>query len=90
MSINNKVKKIVAGTLIGLTCVLMSYWLYLQGHYVNTYPKTPQVSVGSIVPLNVHGTIVYLTEREDSELSWVFIGAMACGICGGALWKRAS
>jgi hypothetical protein len=90
MQINNKVKKIVAGGLLGLAFVLASYWLYLYSYYVNTFPKVSQIAVGRIVPLKVHGTVVYLTERESSELRWLFVGAMACGICGGALWKKAS
>jgi hypothetical protein len=90
MQINNKGKKIIAGGLLGMAFVLAAFWLYLHSYYVNSFPKVPQIALGRIVPLNVHGTIVYLTERESSELTWLSVGAMACGICGGALWKKAS
>lgn len=88
--IDKKVKKIVAGFLLGLALMLASYWLYLHSYYVSTFPKETQAAVGRIVPLNVHGTVVYLTEQEDSGLTWLFVAAMACGIGGGLLWKQAS
>lgn len=90
MRVADKFRKITAGFLICVACLLGTYWLYLQSYYANEYPRTPNVSIGKIVPLNVHGTIVYLTKKEQSTLTWVFLGAMACGVCGGALWRQAS
>ena len=87
---DKEVKKLVAIFLIGLAGISVSYWLYLNSSYVNTFPRAPQASVGRIVPLNVHGTVVYLTEREDSRLTWLFVGSIVCAACGGALWKKAS
>ncbi len=88
--IGKKYKKFSGGLLIGVACFLGTFWLYLQSYYANEYPRTPNISIGRVVPLNVHGTVVYLTETEQSTLTWVFLGAMVCGVCGGALWKQAS
>ncbi len=90
MRVADKIRRISAGFLICVACLLGAYWLYLQSYYANEYPRMPNVSIGRIVPLNVHGTIVYLTEKEQSTLTWVFWGAMACAVCGGALWEQAS
>ena len=66
------------------------YWLYLERHYVSTYPKAPQVAVGRTVPLNVHGTVIYLTEQEDLALTRLWVGLSICSVCGGLLWKHSS
>ena len=90
MANRTRIEKTLAGTLIAAAIALATYWLFLHNFYANTLPRTPQVAVSRVVPLNVHGTIVYLTDEESSGLTWLFVGALAFGACGGALWKRAS
>lgn len=85
---NAKTKKIVGRLFVGLACVLMLSALYLESYFVNTLSRAPQVSVGRTVPHNVHGTVVYLTEWENSEFRWLFYGAMTCAVCGGLLLNK--
>src|SRR6266702_3745069 len=55
--------------------------------HVDTRPHKPQSNSGQIYPLNVHGTVVYLTKGEDFAATWVFYGGLFCGIIGGAMWR---
>lgn len=77
-----------AKLLLVLGVTLMAYSFYLHSYYANNYPRSPQVTTCRTVPLNVHGTVVYLTEQESSRLTWIFLGAMVCGLCGGAILKH--
>jgi hypothetical protein len=49
---------------------------YLQYEYVYTRPETPKPEVGRIYPLNVHGTVVYLTYEENWQINASWWGGM--------------
>jgi hypothetical protein len=70
-------KKIVAifiGIII-LTCLIWA--VYLSMDYAYSRPQNPQSEIGRIYPLNVHGTIIYLTKDEDLQLKLlVLIGGI--------------
>ena len=83
-----KVKKILMILLLGIWIFSLSYRTYLFSEYGHTLSQVPLPNVGRIIPLNNHGTIVYLTKQEDSQLNWILIGGMACGICAGLLFKN--
>ena len=80
--------KIITHLLIFMSIVLAFGGVYLDGHYANTLPKVASLNGGRIYPLNVHGTTVYLTSAEKSELEYLQIGGLFFGICGGLLWKK--
>ena len=80
--------KIVTHLLIFMSIALGFGSVYLDIHYVNTLPKVVNLNDGQKYPLNVHGTTVYLTSAEDSGLSYLQIGGLFFGICGGLLWKK--
>ncbi len=88
MFVVRKMLKIFAGLLIVLGISIGISFVYLQTHYADTLPREPKQSEGRVHLLNVHGTIVYLTESEKSRLLYFQIGALVCGICGGFLWIR--
>lgn len=78
-------KKILA-FLLGIIWVgALFFRVYLINEYGRTLPSEPQPSVGRVIKLDNHGTLVFLTQEEDSQLTWIFVGGMACGICAGII-----
>jgi hypothetical protein len=51
----------------------------LEYHYAESRPKQSSRAIGRIYPLNVHGSIVYLTKDEQDRLSATWIGFVVCG-----------
>ena len=43
----------------------------LQYHYMWNMPKAPHAELSRIYPLNIHGTVVYLTHNEQTTLQWL-------------------
>lgn len=83
-----KVKRLSSVILISSMWILFGVWLYIENLYITTRPHVPSPSEGRNYPLNVHGTIVYLTKSEDSVVQGLFFGALGCGVIGGLLWRR--
>ncbi len=81
-------KKILAIFLMWTMPLSLLASVYMSGYYADARPQHPQPSKGEIYPLNVHGTVVYLTKLEDFAQTWIFNGGLICGIIGGALWRR--
>jgi hypothetical protein len=46
--------------------------VYLQYHYMLTMPKTPHPELNLVYPLNVHGSIVYLTRNQHLFIDILF------------------
>jgi hypothetical protein len=80
------VKQFAAVLLIALGLGCSAFYLGLIVHYSNVLPRTPQPQLGRIYPINNHGTVVYLTEHEQSELTLLFFAAFGFGISGGVLF----
>jgi hypothetical protein len=49
---------------------LCHMWLF--GDYQSNRPPQPQPEIGRIYPLSNHGTIVYITDVEATELYFLF------------------
>lgn len=65
-------KKIIA-ILIAVTIFsCLGFGVYLYYHYAFSLPNKPQPEIGRIYPLNMHGTIVFLTKHEHLQLKWLF------------------
>jgi hypothetical protein len=82
-----KMKRTLAIALMLAMPLLLIFAVALHTHYADTRPQQPQPSTGQVYPLNVHGTMVYLTWGEDMAAAWVFVGGVLCGVLGGALWR---
>jgi hypothetical protein len=67
-------KKITAIIIIVMVFSCIFLWGYLENHYAYTRPEKPQPELGRVYRLNVHGTIVFLTKQENSQLQWLFYG----------------
>ena len=78
-------KKFLAFLLAVVLISALLFRVYLINEYGRTLPRKPQPSIGRTIKLNNHGTVVFLTREEDSRLTWLFTGGMACGICAGVL-----
>jgi hypothetical protein len=48
--------------------------IFRQSLDAYTRPEKPQPEIGRIYPLNIHGTVVYLTKKEDLQMKWLFHG----------------
>ena len=72
--------------LLGLASVGTSS--YLESLYGRTRPRVPDQAIERIYPLNVHGTVIYLTKGEDQLHFWTFAGGLLVAIGGGALFQR--
>jgi hypothetical protein len=83
---NCLVKRFSAVLLIALGLGCSFFYAGLIVHYSNVLPRTPQPQLGRIYPINNHGTVVYLTEHEQSELTWLSFAALGFGISGGVLF----
>jgi hypothetical protein len=67
--------------IFGLGCCLSS--AALTFYYAKILPGYARPELGRTMPLNVHGRVVYLTEREDADLGWLLFGGMFVGMLGG-------
>ena len=71
MILNNKfLNKLIASSIIVIIIICLGTTVFLQYDYMYSRPRVPQPENGRIYSLNVHGTIVYLTQQEDSRLEW--------------------
>ncbi|MGH7193575.1 MAG: hypothetical protein ACREJM_08595, partial [Candidatus Saccharimonadales bacterium] len=58
-------------SLLVLGCSMLLGSIYLQVHYAATSPRSPRPAIGKVIPMNAHGTTVFLTGFQDSMLSWL-------------------
>jgi hypothetical protein len=55
-------------------------WFSLWWAYVETRPRTMQISSGNVVPLHSHGVVVYITKRDEHTLETFLYVAFTLGI----------
>lgn len=58
--------------LSGLTLLCLAVSVFFSIYYSSSMPRTPDPAAGRIFPLNVHGTIVYLTKSQHLLTKWSF------------------
>jgi len=80
-------KRVLALCLLWAMPVLLISSVYLHKEYADTRPTEPRPAEGRVYPLNVHGTVVYLTRIEDIAVTWLLPGGMLCAIAGAALMR---
>ncbi len=61
--------------IIGMTCAIAALACFGFGvsFYYRGLPDKPQPAMGRIYPLNTHGFITYMTQREQSQQRNAFI-----------------
>ena len=80
--------RILAVILILLGMLSLSASSYLEALYGRTRPHAYDQIAGRVYPLNVHGTVVFLTKAEDRLEFWTFAGGLLIAVGGGALFER--
>jgi len=63
--------------IIGVACLIYDVFSYDQG--IAASPRTPNVASGNVIQYNNHGTIVYITKKQDLIARW--------GPVGWLVWK---
>lgn len=65
-----KIRRIllVASAFVGV--ISMALYVILENTYVN-YPRTPEQALGRVVPHEVKGITVYITQRQSELIHWV-------------------
>jgi hypothetical protein len=86
---NIRWKKRTGYALTVLMPALIGLSWYLQSYYVDARPTRPMPHAEQVVPLNVHGTTVYLTKLEYMFAEYAFFVGMLSGFAGGALLQSA-
>lgn len=81
------IEKPLVFALITLFPVALLLNVWLENYYGSTMPRTPIADSGHIHPLNIHGTIVYLTRRETIINYLTFLGGGAAALLG-AYWAE--
>lgn len=75
-----------------ICCVLffagLALHLFLYSYYASTRPRHQEP--GRTIPLDDHGTVVYLTRQEDGLIWGLFDGALLIGALGGMFSLSAS
>jgi len=69
-----------------ITSLMLS--VYLSLYYMQSMPRSPQPDIGLVFPLNIHGTIVYVTKQQDSFLTWSFWIGFSTGLTAGIINVR--
>lgn len=57
-------RKIIIALSGGFTAVSFLMWWILEVYFAYTSPRAPDPASGKLFPINVHGTVVYLTRWE--------------------------
>jgi hypothetical protein len=74
------------GILLVAACFgCLFYRVGLTYQYSATLPRSPQPESGRTHPINNHGTVVYLTNRESTEMDLLFFAPFVLGPIGGIL-----
>jgi uncharacterized membrane protein len=54
----------------------------ISTHYLDTMPRSPVIQELRTVPRNIHGTVVYQTEKEDRKLNEIEYGSVGVVLIG--------
>jgi hypothetical protein len=59
--------------------------LYVLDLYTTRLPQLPQLATGNLIPLNSHGSLVFITQWQSSMLIWLQFGAVVAALCGAVI-----
>jgi hypothetical protein len=85
MKIPKKLLKIIISFMLVVTFTCLGLYVYLELDYMHSMPRAPQSELNRIYPLNIHGTVVYITKEQDSLLNWLFWMTGIFGLGAGVL-----
>jgi hypothetical protein len=74
-------------TLVGTAISTGLVWFYATYFYIRILPGLPQPTTGNVIELDVHGTIVFMTESQSLTLWLLQLGVIIFGAVGGLLLK---
>ena len=78
-------KRLIGWILVGLALIGAMTYLALTDYYANALPRSAQAGQGATVPMNYHGTIVYLTNGQATLLFLLQTGWIVTAVIGGLL-----
>ena len=79
-------RKLVIGLCTGLFLTLLATGWVSETYFAYTRPRAPEPAFGKVYPINVHGTVVYLTRFEYLIAGPPMFWAMFCsGVAVGLL-----
>jgi hypothetical protein len=77
--------KTVTISLVIMAISCIGLLVFLSIYYMHTMPDTPQMEAKRVYPLNIHGSIVYLTKGQELLLKLLFWGGGLTGMSAGIL-----
>jgi hypothetical protein len=77
-------KKKIAFAIMCLGLFSFMFASGLDSYFVGNRPIMPNISGGQVFPLNVHGTVVYLTHAEETVRTWMLVGGLALAVVAAA------
>jgi hypothetical protein len=86
-----KLEKVAVLVLAALFVLDVAITVYLNLSYMYSRPTLPDAALGRIVPHNVHGAVVYVTQKEADQLRylrWAAFGSFAGVAIAVALSER--
>ncbi|TGT54032.1 hypothetical protein EN813_044785 [Mesorhizobium sp. M00.F.Ca.ET.170.01.1.1] len=78
-------KRLIGWLLVGLALIGAMTYLALTDYHAKALPRSAQAEQGATVPMNYHGTVVYLTNGQATLLFLLQTGWIVTGIIGGLL-----
>jgi hypothetical protein len=77
------IRKIAGTALVVVAAGSLAFNLFLWSYYSQTRPRQPIQITGQIIPLNNHGSVVFLNKEEDWLMAVTWYGSGALLILGG-------
>ena len=79
--------------LLGFLLVVISLsagaeYFVLVSHYARSLPQSPRSESGAVIPMDDHGTRVFLTNPQQYVLWGLQLGGIITGAFGGLLIAR--
>jgi hypothetical protein len=83
------VRKLLGYAAIGFGAAMASAHLYLYNLYITGLPRLPQPATGNLIPLNHHGSLVFINSWQSATLIWLQFGAIVLALCGAIIVRYA-
>ena len=73
--------------MIGILCVVGAFASFFFGisFYARDFPSKPQPELGRTHPINNHGSLLFLTAREELEMTLSFVFAAVLAVSAGII-----
>lgn len=81
----SRLRQLLGYLLIAAALGAGAEYFMLVDHYARILPRSPQPQSGQIIPLDDHGTRVFLNDSQQHTLWALQLGAVVTGALGGLL-----